>query len=122
MILSLQYLRGIAALLVVLYHYRGELNSIYAQKGLGDLLFSNGYIGVDLFFMVSGFVIMLSTEKDKSSLSFAIKRIFRIYPVYIVCLILCTYFLSKPGNDSNLLIVFYVQIMPDDFVMQLHRF
>ncbi|MDZ7130476.1 fimbria/pilus periplasmic chaperone, partial [Escherichia coli] len=36
-------------------------------------------------------------------------------------------FVSEPksentlGNDSNLLIVFYVQIMPDDFVMQLHR-
>ena len=29
---------------------------------------------------------------------------------------------DKGGNDSNLLIVFYVQIMPDDFVMQLHRF
>ncbi len=29
---------------------------------------------------------------------------------------------NRPGNDSNLLIVFYVQIMPDDFVMQLHRF
>ena len=29
---------------------------------------------------------------------------------------------EKIGNDSNLLIVFYVQIMPDDFVMQLHRF
>ncbi|MDX7223214.1 hypothetical protein SJ299_24685, partial [Enterobacter hormaechei] len=28
---------------------------------------------------------------------------------------------SDFGNDSNLLIVFYVQIMPDDFVMQLHR-
>ncbi len=28
----------------------------------------------------------------------------------------------RAGNDSNLLIVFYVQIMPDDFVMQLHRF
>ncbi|EKI32602.1 hypothetical protein EC3006_5119, partial [Escherichia coli 3006] len=27
---------------------------------------------------------------------------------------------NKIGNDSNLLIVFYVQIMPDDFVMQLH--
>ncbi len=26
------------------------------------------------------------------------------------------------GNDSKLLIVFYVQIMPDDFIMQLHRF
>ncbi len=30
--------------------------------------------------------------------------------------------LYAAGNDSNLLIVFYVQIMPDDFVMQLHRF
>ncbi len=30
--------------------------------------------------------------------------------------------LLAAGNDSNLLIVFYVQIMPDDFVMQLHRF
>ncbi len=30
--------------------------------------------------------------------------------------------IAKIGNDSNLLIVFYVQIMPDDFVMQLHRF
>ncbi len=30
--------------------------------------------------------------------------------------------IRAPGNDSNLLIVFYVQIVPDDFVMQLHRF
>ena len=33
-----------------------------------------------------------------------------------------SYYDYKSGNDSNLLIVFYVQIMPDDFVMQLHRF
>ncbi len=32
------------------------------------------------------------------------------------------FFISAFGNDSNLLIVFYVQIVPDDFVMQLHRF
>ena len=30
--------------------------------------------------------------------------------------------IGDSGNDSNLLIVFYVQIMPDDYVMQLHRF
>ncbi len=29
---------------------------------------------------------------------------------------------GSEGNANNLLIVFYVQIMPDDFVMQLHRF
>ena len=33
-----------------------------------------------------------------------------------------TEILSETGSDSNLLIVFYVQIMPDDLVMQLHRF
>lgn len=32
------------------------------------------------------------------------------------------FFVQETGNDSNLLIVFYVQIMPNDFVMQLHRF
>ena len=29
---------------------------------------------------------------------------------------------DRAGNGPNLLIVFYVQIMPDDFIMQLHRF
>ena len=29
---------------------------------------------------------------------------------------------EKWGNDSNLLIVFYVHILPDDLVIQLHRF
>ena len=33
-----------------------------------------------------------------------------------------TFLVEKLGSDSNLLIVFYVQIMPDDLVMQLHRF
>ena len=32
------------------------------------------------------------------------------------------YYDEEHGSDSNLLIVFYVQIMPDDLVMQLHRF
>ncbi|MFH3155866.1 acyltransferase family protein [Citrobacter freundii] len=87
MILSIQYLRGIASLLVVLFHYKFVLNDTYAQKDIGDLMFGNGYLGVDLFFMISGFVILASTEKDKSCSSFAIKRFFRIYPVYLFCLI-----------------------------------
>ncbi|APL43961.1 membrane protein [Escherichia coli] len=38
------------------------------------------------------------------------------------CIRAATFSARDAGNDSNLLIVFYVQIMPDDFVMQLHRF
>ncbi|HCD1457166.1 TPA: acyltransferase [Citrobacter freundii] len=102
MLLSLQYLRGIASLLVVLYHARGEISNVYAQSNLGELLFGNGYIGVDLFFMISGFVIMLSTEKDKSSFSFIIKRLFRIYPVYLVFLFALVFLQGRPF-DVNLL-------------------
>ena len=49
-----------------------------------------------------------------------------VQPVYIldVSIFRSDYWkkLRVYGNDSNLLIVFYVQIMPDDFIMQLHRF
>lgn len=110
MLLSLQYLRGIASLLVVLYHARGELNGVYAQTDLGNLLFSNGYIGVDLFFMISGFVIMLSTEKDSSSLSFVTKRFFRIYPVYFTCLMFFMFASSKPIDGNFLKALFFINL------------
>ena len=43
-------------------------------------------------------------------------------PFVIYVFTISAFALGLAGNDSNLLIVFYVQIMPDDFVMQLHRF
>ena len=50
-------------------------------------------------------------------------------PIVILCFASVLFFIyditfnfERYGNDSNLLIVFYVQIMPDDLVMQLHRF
>ncbi|MDC8539962.1 hypothetical protein LVU84_27630, partial [Klebsiella pneumoniae] len=54
-------------------------------------------------------------------------RIYRIYghavlhAVHLTAAIDNFNFFCNAGNDSNLLIVFYVQIVPDDFVMQLHR-
>ncbi|MCM7929781.1 hypothetical protein M8T30_26380, partial [Enterobacter hormaechei] len=65
------------------------------------------------------------------TVSFLVKALFfvvrKIYlkPAVAVCplpqtLAECRIYAAR-GNDSNLLIVFYVQIMPDDFVMQLHR-
>ncbi|HGW7527480.1 TPA: acyltransferase family protein [Escherichia coli] len=62
---SIQALRGIAAMLVVLGHMNVYLNDVYVQKNLGDLLFYNGVIGVDIFFVISGFIIALATEKKR---------------------------------------------------------
>ncbi len=39
MLNSIQYLRGIASLFVVLFHMKWMINNIYAQNDLGDLLF-----------------------------------------------------------------------------------
>lgn len=87
-ILTIQYLRGIAALLVVAFHARFILNDVYVQKDLGTLLFKSGEAGVDLFFIISGFIIALSTEKNSSYKDFIAKRFFRIYPVFFVCLLI----------------------------------
>ena len=57
---SIECLRGISALLVVCYHYREFLNDITPK--LGHMLFENGRIGVDIFFVLSGFAIYLSTQ------------------------------------------------------------
>lgn len=86
---SIHYLRGIAALLVVCFHLRVDINGVYAQSNLGNLLFDGGASGVDLFFIISGFIITMSADKNNESFTnFAIKRIFRIYPVFISMLIL----------------------------------
>ncbi|MEX9251197.1 acyltransferase family protein [Pseudenterobacter timonensis] len=87
---SIHYLRGIAALLVVAFHLRGLINNAYAQKNLGDLLFFSGPSGVDLFFIISGFIIAYSTahKSNHARSIFVVKRLFRVYPVYIISLIL----------------------------------
>lgn len=99
---SIQVIRGVAALFVVLFHYRQNINNVYVQTNLGDLLFSYGWFGVDLFFLISGFIIYKTTETKKPKLDFIIKRIFRIYPAYLFCLsIFMILFFIIPHVDIN---------------------
>ena len=88
---SIQVLRGLAALLVVLYHIRSlESLSIQAnglaEHGIVSGMFSNGYAGVDLFFVISGFIMVYVTNDlkagAKSAADFLFARITRIYPVW----------------------------------------
>lgn len=84
-IYQIDLFRFLAALNVVFFHYffRG-----YSADNLSNLNFSEisnffkyGYLGVDLFFIISGFVISLSI-KDRSLINFFISRISRLYPIY----------------------------------------
>src|SRR5699024_9452959 len=97
---SIQYLRGLAALLVVFFHFRYYLNDIYPDKELGDLLFQNGAFGVDLFFIISGFIICYATRhpEQRPLLSYGMKRFFRIYPLMVISLLV---FYLLFGEDQH---------------------
>ncbi|EJL90280.1 acyltransferase [Pantoea sp. GM01] len=83
-VICVHHLRGIAALLVVFFHFRSFLDGVYTQNlDLGTKIFGAGAFGVDLFFMISGFIIALATHKPVKSLTFIVRRFFRIYPLFI---------------------------------------
>lgn len=75
-------MRGLAALLVCCFHMKGLL----PENNIGVLLFKKGSIGVPLFFIISGFIMYITTaqtlwNKEKIK-SFLLKRVIRIIPLY----------------------------------------
>src|SRR6185295_16016614 len=76
-VIAVQYLRGIAAAIVVLHH-------LFSTKGLEYLFLpSLGGFGVDIFFIISGFIMWHTTaESDISALEFWRRRIVRVVPLY----------------------------------------
>lgn len=73
-IISVHYLRGFACLFVVLMHYGSYIHN----------KFFYGIFGVDLFFIISGFIITLTTTKSSPCLQFLKKRFIRIYPSFFI--------------------------------------
>jgi peptidoglycan/LPS O-acetylase OafA/YrhL len=84
---EIQYLRALAIILVAIYHFvarRAELLP-YDEWAI-EPPFNLGWIGVYLFFVVSGFVISPSVKASQTARNFLWKRIARIYPALFVCL------------------------------------
>jgi exopolysaccharide production protein ExoZ len=81
-LIGIQYLRVIAALMVAYFHAAGQIpayRSYFERDLLGDLDLSTG---VDIFFVISGFIIMLVTDRASTPPAFAVRRIIRIVPMY----------------------------------------
>lgn len=79
MLLSIQYLRGVSALMVVYFHIAGYITIV---SGHALPLTTIGSLGVDIFFVISGTVMWISTERRVEPLSFLRKRLIRIVPLY----------------------------------------
>src|SRR5215472_12172659 len=85
---GIQIARAIAALSVMYFHSWSALDRF--PKGTAyplPVLSTYGWIGVDLFFAISGFVICLVISRPGfDPPSFLIKRAWRIYPLWLLCL------------------------------------
>ena len=82
-------LRGIAAMLVVLGHFRGAVNETAVSEWIWspiETFFSYGYLGVDIFFVISGFVISYSVRNADHTpgflFRFGLRRSIRLDPPY----------------------------------------
>ncbi len=87
---ALTGIRGVAALWVVVFHLHDELRGLFPDAySLLKPVIKSGFLGVDLFFVLSGFIIAHNYYRDveengRSSLwPFLVKRFARIYPAYL---------------------------------------
>ena len=80
---DVQILRGIAVLVVVLFHL--EISP-----------FGSGFLGVDVFFVISGFIMWVTTAASPAPGAFALKRVMRIVPLYW----LLTLFVAGPNQRT----------------------
>lgn len=110
---SVQMLRGIAALLVMLFHIISieglALEDNPANQDAGPLMagiWMNGYAGVDLFFVISGFIMVYVTSAGRGSgasiAEFLFARITRIYPVWwLFAGVMALYFYVTLGGPTR---------------------
>lgn len=105
---ELDLLRFVAALAVVFFHYSFRGYAADAMSAMPYPLLAEwskyGYLGLELFFMISGFVILM-TATGRSLRHFAISRIVRLYPAYWVCCTITfvmTIAMGKPRYSASL--------------------
>lgn len=102
MLNSLQVLRAVAAWMVVYHHYVQIFYNLKVDGPVGKLFAGYGSLGVDLFFVISGFIMVVSTHGKRSSfLGFMRRRLLRIVPLYWVMTIL-----------TALLVFFFNELIP----------
>jgi peptidoglycan/LPS O-acetylase OafA/YrhL len=84
-------LRGVASILVVLYHMTSNYSEIFGQPFLHNV-FNFGGSGVDVFFVLSGFIIAYANNnfvaRPAKTVTFLKRRFIRIFPIYWVIITL----------------------------------
>jgi peptidoglycan/LPS O-acetylase OafA/YrhL len=95
--------RGIAAALVILYHVARHLNKIYGAPLLAAV-FQFGHMGVDFFFVVSGFIILFVHYDDIGKPArvghYCARRLTRLFPIYWIAIAVTVFLDIAGGHDA----------------------
>lgn len=103
----IQYLdghRGLAILLVVFFHAYARWTGLvpYGAEYADIPVFKYGKFGVELFFLISGFVILMTLEKCSGAKVFLYQRWLRLFPAMLICsgIVFATsgFFSERPGG------------------------
>ena len=100
-LVEIDALRGLAALAVVLFHYTTRFSDLYSANRPPTIAFPYGHYGVNLFFIISGFVIFMTLDKTSKPMDFVVSRFSRLFPAYWVAIALTfmlTHLLGLPGK------------------------
>lgn len=127
-IMELDGLRGIAILLVISFHYINN-QLVNSLSPIGKLLAkatSFGWVGVDLFFVLSGFligsVLMRTKESNNFFSTFYLRRFLRIIPNYYLLLVLFIIVQLLPYFSSNYMITGNQAIPLSSYFIMIHNF
>jgi exopolysaccharide production protein ExoZ len=121
---SIQFLRGFAALAVVIHHTGGYVKRYYEPHFLFGDKFSIGFAGVDLFFVISGFIIHFTSKNYLNNPSklkeYLQKRFNRVYPIYwiITTILFASSWLIVQILNKNIFSIGY----PDTFLAYIQTY
>jgi peptidoglycan/LPS O-acetylase OafA/YrhL len=91
---GLDVLRGCAAGAVMLHHHGQYYDVLYPGRTPLSFDLGAGHFGVELFFIISGFVILMTIERKKAVWEFGVSRVARLMPAFVAALFLATVILT----------------------------
>jgi len=84
---GLDALRGVAAVVVLLFHYTTRYQVKYGHASPPLVSVPLGFRGVDLFFILSGFVIFMTLDRTSRARDFVVSRFSRLFPAFWVAVL-----------------------------------
>jgi peptidoglycan/LPS O-acetylase OafA/YrhL len=104
---ELNALRGFAAFAVMLFHYTSRYGQLYGYNDLLPFHMSWGQYGVQLFFLISGFVIFMTLGRTRQPINFVVGRFSRLYPTYwagVIATFTIVAVMGLPGRETSFIV------------------